>query len=304
MATFAVNASDETVKALSEIMESMTIDGEKKADTLQRIFDIAAKYADGETLKSGGVDVSALDAALDHIRSAFVTAVTGKEQIIADCAAKIADIKTKKDQLETDLRAKIAIAEDAKAQAEQVAVEAQKAADQALKEADTARESAETNAALAAEKDKTILSLTDKLTAAEAKAGGYDDLVQAKADAEAQIASLTTNIEVQKKEHERILNEEKESAQRALTEAHKDSETQLRELKAQMDRAVSDTQKDAALAQEKAVSEAVQQVSEKAQADLRQADKENSRLQAKMELLTEQIAALQAQIDKLSKNDK
>ena len=37
MATFAVSASDDTVKSLSEIMDNLAHDGEKKADTLLQI---------------------------------------------------------------------------------------------------------------------------------------------------------------------------------------------------------------------------------------------------------------------------
>lgn len=292
MATFAVNASDDTVKTLSELMETMAQDGEKKADTLQRIFRIAADQADGETLKQNGVDVSALDAAQENIRAMFIAAVTGREQITENCNAKIAEIREKKDALETELRAKIAAAEEAKARAELDASNSSKAAEQAARDAKAARDAAEANAALAAEKDKTILSLSDKLTVAESKAGGYDELVAAKADAEAQIAALQAQISADQKEHDRI-----------LADTQKDAETQQRELQAQIDWAVSDAKKDAALAQEKAIAEAVstaqneaqqkmQEIRDHMQAELRQADKENARLQAKIDMQTEQINSL------------
>lgn len=312
MATFAVNASDDTVKALSELMDGMAQEGEKKADTLQRIFRIAAQNADGETLKHSGVDVSALDAAQENIRAMFVAAVTGREQIVENCNAKIAEIRDKKDALETDLRAKITAAEEAKAQAEQEAADASKTAAQAISDAKAARDAAEANAALAAEKDKTILALTDKLTAAEAKAEGYDALTKAKADADTQITALQAQISTDQKEHERILTDEKKAAERALNDAHKDTDVQLRELRAQMDRAVSDAKKDAALAQEKAIAEAVSAAQDEAQAkiqeirdrmqdELRQADKENAKLQAKIDLQAEQIKDL---MQRLSTNTK
>ncbi len=301
MATFAVNASDDTVKALSELMENMAQDGEKKADTLQRIFRIAADQADGETLKQNGVDVSALDAAQENIRAMFVAAVTGREQIVENCNAKIAEIRDKKDALETELRAKIAAAEEAKTRAEQDAANSAKVAEQAVKDAKAARDAAEANAALAAEKDKTILALTDKLTAAEAKAEGYDALTKAKADADAKITALQTQISADQKEHDRI-----------LADTQKDAETQQRELQAQIDWAVSDAKKDAALAQEKAIAEAVntaqneaqqkmQEIRDHMQNELRQADKENARLQVKIDMQTEQINSL---MQRLSDNQK
>lgn len=296
MATFAVNASDDTVKALSELMDGMAQEGEKKADTLQRIFRIASQNADGEVLKHSGVDVSALDAAQENIRSMFVTAVTGREQIVENCNMKIAEIRDKKDALETDLRAKITAAEESKVQAEQAANNAAKAAAQAISDAKAARDTAEANAALAAEKDKTILALTDKLTAAEAKADGYDALIKAKADADAQIAALQAQLSTEQKEHERILNDEKKSADRALSDAQKDAETKIRELQAKMDRAISDAKKDAALAQEKAIVEAAKEIREHMQEEIRQADKENAKLQAKLDIQLDQIKELQNRI--------
>ncbi len=281
MSTFAVNASDETIAKLSGIMDIFAQEGEKKADTLQRIFAIASKHVDGETMQAGGVDVAALDASLENIRAMFVAAVSGREQIVENCNARIAEIRDRKDRLEADLQAKITAAEEARAQAEKKEKAAAQAEAQALKEAEAAKKAAETNAALAAEKDRTILTLTKKQ------------------DADAPIASLTAQIKAQKENYERIIADEKKASERALNDARKDAETQVRELQAQMDRAVSDVQKDAALAQEKAVADAVREIRDKAQEDLRTADRENARLQAKVELLTEQIAALQSQIQEL-----
>ena len=288
MSTFAVNASDETIAKLTGIMDIFAQEGEKKADTLQRIFAIASKHVDGETMQAGGVDVAALDASLENIRAMFVAAVSGREQILENCNARIAEIRDRKDRLEADLQAKITAAEEARAQAEKKEKAAAQAEAQALKEAEAAKKAAETNAALAetnaalaAEKDRTILTLTKKQ------------------DADAPIASLTAQIKAQKENYERIIADEKKASERALNDARKDAETQVRELQAQMDRAVSDVQKDAALAQEKAVADAVREIRDKAQEDLRTADRENARLQAKVELLTEQIAALQSQIQEL-----
>lgn len=144
------------------------------------------------------------------------------------------------------------------------------------------------------------------------KVEGYDALTKAKADADTQITALQAQISADQKEHERILTDEKKAAEQALNDAHKDTDVQLRELRAQMDRAVSDAKKDAALAQEKAIAEAVSAAQDEAQAkiqeirdrmqdELRQADKENAKLQAKIDLQAEQIKDL---MQRLSANTK
>ena len=75
-----------------------------------------------------------------------------------------------------------------------------------MKEAEAAKKAAETNAALAAEKDRTILTLTKKQ------------------DADAPIASLTAQIKAQKENYERIIADEKKASERALNDARKDAE--------------------------------------------------------------------------------
>ena len=57
--------------------------GDKKADALDRVFDMAYSLLDDETMKHGGVDVEALDASLASIRSQYLALVDGREQIIA-----------------------------------------------------------------------------------------------------------------------------------------------------------------------------------------------------------------------------
>lgn len=292
MATFAVSASDDTVKSLSEIMDNLAHDGEKKADTLRRIFDIAMQNADDETIRQGGVDAAALDASLANIRSMFVSAVSGREQIVKSYDQKIARLKEEKLAAETDFRARIAAEREASTSARENAEAAEKAMKQAISDANAARESAEANAALAKEKDHTILTLTEKLTAAETKAAKCDSLQKEKADAEAQAEILRAQMHADQGKYERALKEEKQAAQ-----------TAIKDLRAKMDRAVSDAQKDAALAREKAVQEAIAATQNKMQAEmqelrkqlmtgLRDADKENGRLLAKIELQQEEIKRL------------
>lgn len=176
MGNFAVSASDDVIAQGKRLLEDFAQPGEKQGDVLARIFRIAADKRDGETLREGGVDAQALDASLANIRTMFLAAVGGKEQIIEEKDSKIAEIKTLKDQMETDFREKLIAAAAERDQAVTDAEEAVKKASQAEKEADAARSQLETMKNLASEKDKTIATLAEKLSIAELKAKGYDDL--------------------------------------------------------------------------------------------------------------------------------
>ena len=247
MANFAVSASDEIIAHGRELMAQMAQPGEKQGDTLERMFRIVAEHKDGETMKQAGVDVQALDASLSNIRNMFLAAATSKEQIVAIKDNMIAEVKNLKDQMEKDLREKLAAADTEKKAAEEQAEAAAKAAAQAIKDAQAAKEQAETANRLVSEKDRTIATLADKLSAAEAKIEGYDDLMQ------------------------------KEAA----------AQDKIRELQTQVERITSDAQKDTALAVANAVAEKEREFA----TQLRAADKENARLQARIEILEEQLQA-------------
>lgn len=145
---------------------------------------------------------------------------------------------------------------------------------QAVKDAATAKEQAETSAKLVAEKDKTISTLADKLGAAESKADGYDDLKKSEEAAKNRISEL-------EKEMERI----KEAADREMAAVKKDHETEIRELNAEMERKISDAQKDAALELAKAVDEKEHEM----MGQIREMDKLNARLQFENEELKKKI---------------
>lgn len=145
---------------------------------------------------------------------------------------------------------------------------------QAVKDAATAKEQAETSAKLVAEKDKTISTLADKLGAAESKADGYDDLKKSEEAAKNRISEL-------EKEMERI----KEAADREMAVVKKDHETEIRELNAEMERKISDAQKDAALELAKAVNEKEHEM----MGQIREMDKLNARLQFENEELKKKI---------------
>lgn len=247
MANFAVSASDEIIAHGRELMAQMAQPGEKQGDTLERMFRIVAEHKDGETMKQAGVDVQALDASLSNIRNMFLAAATSKEQIVAIKDNMIAEVKNLKDQMEKDLREKLAAADTEKKAAEEQAEAAAKAAALAIKDAQAAKEQAETANRLVSEKDLTIATLADKLSAAEAKIKGYDDLMQ------------------------------KEAA----------AQDKIRELQTQVERITSDAQKDTALA----VANAVAEKEREFVTQLRTADKENAKLQARIEILEEQLRA-------------
>ena len=247
MANFAVSASDEIIAHGRELMAQMAQPGEKQGDTLERMFRIVAEHKDGETMKQAGVDVQALDASLSNIRNMFLAAATSKEQIVAIKDNMIAEVKNLKDQMEKDLREKLAAADTEKKAAEEQAEAVAKTAALAIKDAQAAKEQAETANRLVSEKDLTIATLADKLSAAEAKIKGYDDLMQ------------------------------KEAA----------AQDKIRELQTQVERITSDAQKDTALAVANAVAEKEREFA----TQLRAADKENARLQARIEILEEQLQA-------------
>lgn len=308
MANFAVSASDEVISKGKGLIEKMAIPGEKQGDTLERIFDLVVERIDGETLKQSGVDVQALDSSLANIRAMFLTTVTSKEQIVAAKDSKIAEVKTLKDKMEKDLRDKLDAANKEKDAAVSQAEAAEKVAAQAMKDAQASKSQAETSTNLVAEKDRTISTLADKLSAAEAKIAGYDDLARKEAEAQEKIKDLLRAIETNKADHERKiagmerdhadalnaaaheLQAEKETSARVLADAEKDHNAAIRELTAQMERKISETEKDSALAMATAVAEKEREMN----AHLRVADKENARLQARIELLEERIRVLES----------
>ena len=260
MANFAVAASEETINKGNELLEKLAQPGERKADTLNRIFDIVSNEIDGRAMKQGGIDIQALDASLANIRTMFLASVSGKEQIVTEKDAKIAEIKAMKDQMEADLRIQLAAAK-------------------------TEKEQAETATQLVVEKDKTINTLADKLAIAEEKATGYNDL---KAEKE--------KLQEKCKDLERQLEAEKQTVDQALQSAEKEAEHRIDVLKAEYERKLSDAardlqdaKKDAAYALEKAVLDKEREVEKRLNDQLRQADRENARLQAKIETLEAKI---------------
>lgn len=251
MANFAVNASDEVIAQGKGLIEKLAKPGEKQGDVLGRIFKMVEGQQDSETMRQGGVDVQALDASLSNIRAMFLASVTGKEQVVAAKDEKITEIKTLKDQLERDLREKLAIARAEKEAAETTAAEAVRAKEQAEKAAAAAekvREAAEKTA-----EDKKLIAdtLAAKLAEAEEKVGGYDDLKTslsaAQDDLRAAKETAKDAAREAEREKDRAVKEVSDSLQKKIT-ALQDS---LMATKSEADAArfEADTAKTAAVAE-------------------------------------------------------
>ena len=312
MGNFAVSASDELIARGKDLIEKLTQPGEKQSDALARMFNIVEEQETGETMRRGGVDVQALDASLANIRTMFLSSVTGKEQIVAEKDGKIAEIKALKDKMERDLREKLDAVNAEKKAASEQAEASVKAAEQAIKDAQAAKEQADTANSLVVEKDRTIATLADKLSAAEAKITGYDDLVERESAAQEQIRELHRTMEASKADYERKLADAdreraeaekaaerelkaaKEEAARALTAAEKDHSAAIGALRVEMEHRISDAEKDAALVAANAVAEKEREMAARLLEIEKENAAENATLQARIEILEERIKSLQA----------
>ena len=224
--------------------------------------------------------------ARESAREEFASALTSKDKTIASLQEKVAQLKADKEIAET------------------TAANADRIADQAVKEASVAKDQAGTALKLAEEKDKTIATLADKLAVAEGKAEGYDELKQSEEAAKGRIIELQKDVEnleagferelkASKEEADRTLKSTQEASDRKVAELKKDHETEIRELKTDMERKISDAQKDAALSCANEVAKKEREMN----ITIREADKENARLQAQIENLQAKIAELTAALN-------
>lgn len=224
--------------------------------------------------------------ARESAREEFASALTSKDKTIASLQEKVAQLKADKEIAET------------------TAANADRIADQAVKEASVAKDQAGTALKLAEEKDKTIATLADKLAVAEGKAEGYDELKKSEEAAKGRIIELQKDVEnleagferelkASKEEADRTLKSTQEASDRKVAELKKDHETELRELKTDMERKISDAQKDAALSCANEVAKKEREMN----ITIREADKENARLQAQTENLQAKIAELTAALN-------
>jgi len=250
-------------------------------------------------------DIESFEMYMKKIMESYLKSVEDYNTARESAMEEFSSAFTSKDKTIASLQEKNAQLQEDKKAAEQTATSASQAAEQAVKEASVAKTQAETASKLADEKDKTIANLADKLSIAEEKAAGYDDLKKSEETAKNKIIELQKDMEHQKAEADRTLKASQEEAGRTLKAVQeatdrelaglkKDHETEIRELKADMERKISDAQKDAALSCANEVAKKEREMN----ALLREADKANARLQVQLESLQDKIAELTAALDK------
>lgn len=259
MGNFAVSASDEIISQGNSLLEKLQQPGDKKGDTLKHLFEIVEANLDSEQMKQGNVDVEALDASLNNIRSMFVTSVSGKEELKVSYQTKIDNIKNLKDKLEAELTEKITEAREEKALAESKTEEAARTMEQALKDKKVAEEKAASAEDLTAETRKNNDTLQSELSKAKEQLSGYDTLKKSEFEAKMEVINLRHELEEKEKEYRDALNA-------------KDIECnhQIEQIKAT-----------AELEKEKALIAKEREMNEK----IRELDRENAKLQALIEQL-------------------
>lgn len=135
-----------------------------------------------------------------------------------------AELKSK-DKTITDLQRQIELLTTKKETADKQKEEYMQAADQATKKYELFKEQIETTSQLVAEKEKTIISITEKLTSADKKIQNYTTLEKEHRDSLDKISKLTNKI----------------------AEMEKDFSVNKKELLTEMERKISDIEKDAKL---------------------------------------------------------
>lgn len=259
MGNFAVSASDEIISQGNSLLEKLQKPGDKKGDTLKHLFEIVEANLDSEQMKQGNIDVEALDASLNNIRSMFVTSANGKEELKVSYQAKIDNIKNLKDKLEAELTEKIAEAREEKALAETKAEEATKAMEQAFKDLKVAEGKATSAEALTAETRKNNDTLQSELSKAKEQLSGYDDLKKSEFEAKTEVINLRHKLQEKEIEYTDTLKAK-----------NVEYNHQIEQIKAS-----------AELEKEKALIAQEREMNEK----IRELDRENAKLQALIEQL-------------------
>lgn len=250
-------------------------------------------------------DIESFEMYMKKIMEAYLKSVEDYNTARESAMEEFSSALTSKDKIIASLQERNAQLQEDKKVAEQTATSASQAANQAVKEASVAKTQAETASKLADEKDKTIANLADKLSVAEEKAAGYDELKKSEETARGKIIELQKDMErleaesdrklkVSQEAADRTLKATQEASNRELAELKKDHETEIRELKTDMERKISDAQKDAALSCVNEVAKKEREMN----ALIRESDKENARLQVQLESLQDKIAELTAALEK------
>lgn len=194
MANFAIAADENVIARGNKLIEELQEPGEKKGVTLNRLFDLVSTHLQEDQLKRSGVDTEALDASITNIRNLFTAALSGKEEIRAEYERRMAELRERNEELETNYKVRLGKLVSEKEEA----LRQYNDLKELQEAAETARRSAEEQAAsaisLAKEKDKTNIMLMEKLRAAEQKAESYDTLEEEANSLKQEVSNLQFKI--------------------------------------------------------------------------------------------------------------
>ena len=255
MANFAVAASAETIERGNKVLETYGQAGGKKEDALIRIFDLAEKEAIKGTHP-------ALESNLNAIDSTISTLIKQINGIVAGQDVQIQELGERLNAAIEEKNAAIASAAQSQKEAEQKLAEAaltQKEAAEQIKQ--TKDEAAKEIKEAIGQREAALRERDDARTIAAEKTASNDLLMK-------QMTTMQTDVE----------------AHQALKVKYEDLKEQLTaaQLKIQMNE----------LKFEKDCAEAVMNKEREMQEQLRTCDRENAKLQAKIEQLLEEIAQL------------
>lgn len=147
-------------------------------------------------------DLETFEMHIKKITEAYINSVDDYNNAKKLAHEHYASLLDSKDKTIADLQEKNSVLQEAKTTAEQAAATAVKTAAQAVKDAQTAKDQAETTLKLIEEKERTVATLTDKLSTAEAKASKYNELTSALSEANGQIKELEHRLSEIKKDAE------------------------------------------------------------------------------------------------------
>lgn len=194
MANFAIAADENVIARGNKLIEELQEPGEKKGVTLNRLFDLVSTHLQEDQLKRSGVDTEALDASITNIRNLFTAALSGKEEIRAEYERRMAELRERNEELETNYKVRLGKLVSEKEEA----LRQYNDLKELQETAETARRAAEEQAAsavnLAKEKDKTNIMLMEKLRAAEQKAESYDALEEEASSLKQEVSNLQFKI--------------------------------------------------------------------------------------------------------------
>lgn len=315
MANFAVAASQDTIEFASKVMEMYAREGEKKEDTLLRILNIA----EAESVKGTHPE---LEDSLKTIETTIATLIKQINGVVAGQDTQLTDLKKrlneaieeKRTALETSkvqIEAAQAKSEAADATIKQAQADSELVKTQAQAEIDAAKKDASIEIERAkSERDQAIRERDDARTIASEKTANNDLLMRQMAAMETDIASykalqekhkelqsshssltekskdILRDAENTKKENERILADlnDAQVTNKELAEENRKLLNKIAELE---QKAIKSTG-DAELAAEKAVFAKEREM----QALIREADKENAKLSALIDILQDQMKGL------------